>query len=224
MRTIKKTTILLLLCLMIGMFAVEAKKVSEEDFVEITLKTGESVSGYLYSGWNRNYMRKTPNYKFSIVPTRESRKKEQVWYTADEVVSVVFSKSDPQYRWESHEVYHKSFSDKKALRRHLVCIETDGGDAAICWWNQPDGINRYNVPVDVVMYGLVVRDADIVLPIIKGSGKSATTLTGLIEHHMKDAQPEFVKAYLDFVGDTQNSQAMIEDPSVVLDLFRKYWK
>lgn len=74
------------------------------------------------------------------------------------------------------------------------------------------------------MYGLVVRDADIVLPIIKGSGKSATTLTGLIEHHMKDAQPEFVKAYLDFVGDTQNSQAMIEDPSVVLDLFRKYWK
>lgn len=46
----KKTTILLLLCLMIGTFAVEAKKVSEEDFVEITLKTGESVSGYLYSG------------------------------------------------------------------------------------------------------------------------------------------------------------------------------
>ena len=210
---------------MIGTLTVEAKKgFSEDDFVEITLKTGETVSGYLCTGWNRNYMSKTPNYKFSIVPTRDSRRKEQVWYTADDVISIVFSKSEPQYRWESHDVYHKSFSDKKALRRHLVCIETDGKDAAICWWNQPDGINRYNVPVDVVMYGLVVRDADIVLPIIKGSGKSATTLSGLIEHHIKDIQPEFVKGYLDFVNDSKNSQTMIENPAVVLDLFRKYWK
>lgn len=213
-----------LLCLIIGTLTTEARKIAEENFVEVTLTNGETVSGYLCTGWNRNYMTQKPNYKFSIVPTPESRKKEQVWYTADEVVSITFSKSDPQYRWESHNVYHKAFSDENALRRHLVCIETDGKDVAICWWNQPDGINRYNVPVDVVMYGLVVREADIVLPIIKGSGKSATTLTGLIEHHMKDAQPEFVEAYINFVNDAKNSQAMIENPAIIFELFHKHWK
>lgn len=209
---------------MIGTLCVEAKKIVEENFVEITLKTGETISGYLYTGWNRNYMTKTPNYKFSIVPNKESRRKDQIWYTADEVVSIVFTKSTPQYRWESHNVYHKSFTDENALRRHFVCIETDGQDAAICWWNQPDGINQFNVPVDIVMYGLIIRNENIVLPIIKGSGKSATTLTGLIEHHIKKDQPEFVNAYLNFTKDSNNSRNMIENPKIVIELFHKYWK
>lgn len=220
----KHIPIMLLLCLFFGILTVEAKKIYEEDFVEVTLKNGETVTGYISTGWNRNYMTAIPNYKFSIVPDKESRKKEQVWYTAEEVFSVVFLKTSPSYRWESHDVYHKSFSDDKALRRHLVCIETDGEDAAICWWNQPDGINGYNVPVDVVMYGLVVREAGVVLPIIKGSGKSATTLSGLIEYHIKNRQPEFVEAYIEFTEDAGNCDAMIENPAIVLDLFHKYWK
>lgn len=219
----KKTVSMLLLFLCALAFPTEAK-VPEKNFVEITLTSGEVVTGYIFSGWNRNYLRGKVNYKFSIVPRVDSDRSEQVWYTADDVASVVYTKEDPAYRWESRQVYHKSFSKKKALRRQMVCIEIDDNDAAICWWNQSDGINRYNVMVDVVMYGLLVRDANIVLPIIKGSGKSATVLSGLLEYYMKDSQPEFVEAYLAYIEERENREALLADPSIALKIYREHWK
>ena len=92
----------------------------------------------------------------------------------------------------------------------MVCIEIDDNDAGDMLV-EPERRSSTDTTsmVDVVMYGLLVRDANIVLPIIKGSGKSATVLSGLLEYYMKDSQPEFVEAYLAYIEEREKSRGIV---------------
>lgn len=117
----------------------DAKKTEDQEFrrVTVTLKSGETVDGYVHRGWHAdNSFLKKENYSFKIVPTPDD--KNPVKYTADEVESVEYVEKTEGHpdgiRWEARGIASPGISDRYRTLRRLVCVDKAGANATTYWW------------------------------------------------------------------------------------------
>lgn len=119
----------------------EAKKQKDQEYrhVIVTLKTGETVEGYLTAMWQPHALQlKRPNYSFKLAATPDGKGGEAAKYTADEVAAVDYTQPSDEYpdgiRWESHPVATPSIGNRNRTSNMFVCKDASSEHATVYWY------------------------------------------------------------------------------------------
>lgn len=200
--------------------ALSAKGRTDQDFVEMTLWSGEKLTGYVVDTWTDPYkLQPKQNFRFSIVPERDSERGDKDWYTAMEVSTVVFSRCSPVKKYESHKVANRTIWDKDASSWAFVFIEEDRDATALCSWNVGTVEGEGQTVVNVVkMYGILVKADGVVYPFIRGKDVTSS----IIEGHLKKKRSKFVKDFKKYIEKKSNKKALLQNPAQMLDFYQEY--
>ncbi|MGM9774571.1 MAG: hypothetical protein ACI3Y2_05145 [Candidatus Egerieousia sp.] len=144
-----------------GKLNAQDSKDPESWHVIVTLKSGETVDGYIHSGWRPGGLQmKKPNYSFKI--TKEPNGSDPVKYTADDIISIDYTEKTENNpagaRFESRPLANPGIGNRNRTSQMILGVKKVGENATVYWYeawtdNGGGGMTKYKRYVETY-YGV----------------------------------------------------------------------
>ncbi len=205
----------------------EAKNKKEKDqefrHVIVTLKTGETVEGYLTAMWQPHILQlKRPNYSFKLAPTPDGKGGESAKYTADEVATIDYTEPSDEYpngiRWESHPVASPSIGNRYHTNNMFICKDASSEHATVYWYKYWTTVQNGNINRRVLMTMFCLSFHDDPDQIAYSYSLLNTVL-------LKDKKPglkDFIKDWFKGPEGKARKKAAKDDHTWMLDCYEAY--
>lgn len=201
------------------------KKQKDQEFrhVIVTLKTGQTVEGYLTAMWQPSILQlKRPNYSFKLALTPDGKGGEATKYTADEVASIDYTEPSDEYpdgiRWESHPVAVPSIGNRNRTNNMFVCKHASSEHATVYWYKYWTTEQNGNIHRRVLKTMFCMRFHDDPDRIVYSYALLNTVL-------LKDKKPgfkEFIKDWFKGPEGKARKKAAKDDETWMLDCYEAY--
>lgn len=226
-KTILAFTIVFCMVMMLPTVAQAKKRhLTKADHVTLTFYDGSKISGYLYEHWYRGiYYSGRQNYKFSVVPSVNSSKKEKDEYTVNDVMAIDFdSISAGDTHWRACKVaqfdYEKLMQLLEKFTYRYMCVVASDSAATIFKCNvvlkAPVGDNEC---YETTQYGVMMHGNPIVYPIVTDGKMDLEAMY----HHLKSGKnSRFIRFMKDHFKSKVNCAEVERDPSLFLNVYQDY--
>lgn len=212
--------------MLIPTMAHAKRHLTKADHVTLTFYDGSKTSGYLYDHWYRGiYYSGRQNYKFSIVPTVNSNKKEKTEYNVNDVMSIDFdSVNTIDAHWRACKVaqfeYEKLMQLLDKYTYRFMSIVASDSAATIFKCNvvlkAPVGDNE---TYESTQYGVLMHGNPIVYPIVTDGKMDLEAMY----HHLKSGKnSQFIRFMKNHFKSKANCTAVERDPSLFLNVYQNY--
>lgn len=219
------SVVVLLAAIGLTLLAAAEKRKKDQEFrrVVLTLKSGETVEGYLTAMWQPSRLQlKRPNYSLKLAETADGTKSESTKYTADNVARIAYVEKTEDHPegvvWESHPVANPSIGNRYHTNNMFVCKEVSSEHATVYWYKNWTTQRRGNQTLRVLMTIYCLRFHDdpegIVYPY--------TLLDSALLKEKKPGLKEHIKGWFKGAEGKERKRASRDDPSWMLDCYEAW--